>query len=212
MYFKDRADAGKKLSKLLEKYRNKEAVIYALPRGGVILGGEIARELSLPLSLVITRKIGHPAQKEYAICVIAEDGHMICNKDEKAFLTEDWLHKQIEQEKQEAKRRREVYLVDQKPLSAKKKIAIIVDDGIATGLTMELAIRELKHDDPKKIIVAVPVITKDISEKFKKEGVELAALEFPEFHLGSVGAYYENFPQVEDAEAIEILKNASTKC
>lgn len=221
MYFKDRAEAGKKLSKLLEECRGKDAVVYALPRGGVVLGGEIAKELNLPLSLVITRKIGHPVQREYAVCVVAEDGHMVCNEGERALLTEEWLRGQIEQQKQEAKRRREVYLADQKPLSAKNKIAIIVDDGIATGLTMELAIRELKHSDPQKIIVAVPVITKDIIEKFsagdgsalggKKESVEFAALEFPEFHLGSVGAYYDNFPQVEDAEVIEILKNAATK-
>ena len=211
MYFKDRADAGKKLSKSLEKYRNKDAVVYALPRGGVILGEIIARELNLPLSLVITRKIGHPMQREYAVCVVAEDGHMICNEDEKPSLTDEWLRKQIEIEKLEAKRRREVYLPNHETLSAKDKISIIVDDGIATGLTMELAIRELRHDNPKKIIVAVPVITKDTADKFNKEEVELVALEFSEFHLGSVGAYYENFPQVEDEEVIKILKDVATK-
>ena len=76
---------------------------------------------------------------------------------------------------------------------------------------MELAIRELRHDNPKKIIVAVPVITKDTADKFNKEEVELVALEFSEFHLGSVGAYYENFPQVEDEEVIKILKDVATK-
>ncbi len=207
MYFKDRADAGKKLSKALEKYRNKDAVIYALPRGGVILGKEISKQLGLPLDLIITRKIGHPFQHEYAICAIAEDGEMICNESEKRLIQKKWLEKEMLNERNEAKRRREIYRGGRKPQSAKGKIAIIVDDGVATGLTMELAVLEIKKDRPKMLIVAVPVIPKDTAEKFKKEIDELVALDIPEDYLGSVGSYYQEFAQVSDSEVVEILKS-----
>lgn len=209
MYFKDRTEAGQKLSKLLEKYRNQDAVVYALPRGGVILGREVSRELNLPLSLIITRKIGHPLQKEYAVCAIAEDGDMVCNESEKTFLQKEWLEKEMQKERREAKRRREIYLGGKKPKSARGKIAIIVDDGVATGLTMELAIREIKHDNPKRIVVAVPVIPADTAEKFKKEIDELIAIDIPSLYIGSVGSYYDVFYQVEDDEVVKILKSGN---
>lgn len=208
MRFKNRLEAGKKLAEALAKYKGAELVVYALPRGGVVLGREIAQELGAPLDLIITRKIGHPLQSEYAVCAVAEDGDLICNEAERPLLNEQWLRGEIEREREEARRRREIYLRNRRPVSAKNKTAIVVDDGIATGLTMQLAIREVKHNEPERIVLAVPVIPAEIAKKFKKEVDEVVTLDTPELYLGAVGAYYDEFPQVEDEEVIKLLHDS----
>lgn len=207
MILKDRKEAGEKLAQKLKYLKGTEAVVYALPRGGVIVGHEIAKNLGIPLSLVITRKIGHQYDPEYAICAIAEDGHTVCNKKDELEANPEWLKEEFEKEKNEAKRRREVYLQDQPIISAKGKTAIIVDDGIATGLTIMLAIKEIQHENPAKIIVAIPVTPSDTAKEIQNEVDELVALDIDENYAGAVGAYYENFPQIEDDEVINIMSN-----
>lgn len=206
MRFINRSDAGRKLAKALIKYRNADAIVYALPRGGVVLGYEIAKKLDLPLDLVITRKIGHPLQKEYAVCAVAEDGDMFCDEFERTFLNKNWLRAEAEKEQREATRRRESYLEGKKPLSPKGKTAIIVDDGIATGLTMLLAIYEVRHGNPSRIVVAVPVMPSDVAKKIRQKADELIALDIPELYLGAVGAYYDEFPQIEDEQVKKLLR------
>lgn len=142
MYFKNRVDGGRKLADLLKKFKGKDVVIYALPRGGVVTAYEIAKEIQAPLDLIITRKIGHPYQPEYAIGAVAENGHSVFNKEEVAEIDENYLTSEAEKQKEEAKRRREIYLAGRKPIPYKGKVAILVDDGIATGLTMKAAIKE----------------------------------------------------------------------
>ncbi len=208
MFFKDRQEAGKLLAQKLKKYKGKDVVVYALPRGGVVTAVEIAKYLDAPLDLIISRKIGHPYNPEYAIAAVAENGDLIGSKEELELVDKEWLRKEIEHQRLEAKRRREKYLAGRKEITAEGKIAILVDDGVATGLTMRAGIRELLHRRPKKIVVAVPVIPSTTAEIIKNEVGELVALEIPsdnEF-LGSVGAYYEDFSPVEDEEVITILK------
>lgn len=207
MRFKDRAEAGKRLAEALRKYKEEDAVVYALPRGGVVLGYEIAKELKAPLDLVITRKIGYPGNEECAVCAVAEDGHMICDSSAAALLDQEWLKSQAEREMLEARRRREVYLKGRVHLLADERTAIIVDDGVATGLTIILAIREIRHQNPKKIVVAVPVASTDASDKIREEADELVALEVP-LYFQAVGAYYQNFPQLEDDEVIRLMEAA----
>lgn len=205
--FQDRQEAGQKLAGALDKYRGEEgAVVYALPRGGVPLGAEIARELDAPLDLIITRKIGHRLNPEYAICAVAEQGEPICNESELASADKQWFQDALKQERLEAKRRREVYLQGRKSVPATGKTAIIVDDGIATGLTMRAAIAEARHQNPKQVVVAVPVVPPDTAEVLKREADELAALEIPAVYLGAVGAYYDKFDQTEDSEVINLLR------
>lgn len=211
MRFKDRKSAGQKLAQALIKYKNKDSIVYALPRGGVIVGAEVAKILHLPLDLVITRKIGHPNQPEYAIAAVAENGHMVKNVSELASVDEKWFKEEVEKQRLEAVRRRQKYLPGRLPLSAEGKITILVDDGIATGLTLKAAIAELKHFHPKKIIVAVPVSPQQTAEEIKKEVNEFVALDTPKDFLGSIGAYYDYFPQVSDEEVIELVKEAGTK-
>lgn len=208
MYFKDRVDAGRQLARLLEGFKGEDTVIYALPRGGVVTGAEIAKSLHAPLDLIITRKIGHPFQPEYAIGAVSENGYVVFNSEELSEISEEYLTSETEKQKKEAKRRREVYLSGRKPISCNGKIAILVDDGIATGLTMKAAINEIKiHYKPKRIIVAVPVAPPEIAHELEKIGVEFVALNTQKQFLGSIGAYYKNFSPVEDQEVVNLLIN-----
>ena len=204
--FKDRKEAGELLAERLAQYRDTDAIIYALPRGGVVLGFEIAQSLHVPLDLIIARKIGHPNNPEYAVCAVTEEGELFCNEEEKATLDPLWLKEEIEKEQEEAKRRREKYLKGQKHRSAKNKIAIVVDDGIATGLTLRVALRSLRKEQPKELLVAVPVAPHDLMDILRSEADKVVVLKDEQRYLGAVGAYYQDFPQVSDEEVIELLQ------
>lgn len=207
MYFKDRRDAGRQLSQRLTPYQNQQVIVYALPRGGIVLAEEIANALHAPLDLILAHKIGHPYQAEYAIAAISENGHMVGTQHELLSVNQTWLEQEKKRQLEEIKRKRNVYLKGKPSLSAKDKIAIIVDDGIATGLTMQVGILQLKDQHPKKIVVAVPVSPKQTADLLKTLVDDVVAIEIPGDHqfLGAVGAYYQYFDQVEDDEVIAIL-------
>lgn len=205
--FTDRVEAGKQLAKKLESYKGTDAIVLALPRGGVVIGYEIARTLSLPLDIVAVRKIGHPSSPEYAIGAIDESDETILNEAEAGMIEREWLTEEIARQHQEAKRRGTLYRGRKAPAHVAGKIAIIVDDGIATGLTARLAARSVKAQKPQKIIVAVPVAPEESLLALKDEGVdEVIVLEPPEDFLGAVGAHYVRFDQVEDEEVISLLR------
>lgn len=209
MMFENRIEAGKKLTKLLEGFKGKNVVVYALPRGGVVVGAEVAKALGAPLDLIITRKIGHPRQPEYAIGAVAENGHSVFNKEEILNIDESYLTSEAAKQKEEVKRRRKVYLADRKSIPCKGKIAILVDDGIATGLTIKTAIHELQmHYLPSRIVVAVPVAPPEIAEELKNMGVDLITVGMPEDFLGAIGAYYQDFSPVADEDVIRTMKEA----
>lgn len=204
--FKDRKEAGEKLADKLKNYKGNDMVVYALPRGGVVVADEIAKALDCPLDILVSRKIGHPFSPEYAIGAIAPDGHIIFNENEKKEIEPRELEKIIKEQTTEAKRRDVAYLGGRGHIGAQDKIAIIVDDGIATGLTMKLAVKEIKHQNPKKIIVAIPVLPKDTALSLREEVDEVVSLLEDENYLGAVGSYYEYFPQIEDNEVIKIME------
>lgn len=203
--FKDRQEAGQKLARILEDFKNKDAIVLALPRGGVVVGVEISKALSLPLDVVVTRKIGSPESEEYAIGAIDIDGDGVWNEAELGDVNKEWLDKEIEKEKQEAQRRQNLYRQDRTPLNLKDKIAVIVDDGIATGLTMRAAIRYAKKIGAQKVVVATPMASQKVIDEIKEEANEVRVFETPSF-FWAIGQFYENFPQVEDEEVINILK------
>lgn len=203
--FQNREDAGRQLAKKLNRYRDTGAVVLALPRGGVIVGYEIARALNLPLDIVVTRKIGHPANPEYAICAVDENGTLICNEEERKSVSKKWLKEEVERQRKEAERRTRAYRGENEPTEIKGKIAIIVDDGIATGLTMRLAVMAVKAQKPKHLVVAVPVAPPEIADKLKREIDELVVLLPPEEFAGAVGAHYQEFKQIEDDVVIRLL-------
>lgn len=204
MFFRDRKEAGQRMAQALDQYRGEPGVIYALPRGGVPLGVEVARHLQMPLDLLIPRKIGHPFHPEYAICAVPEHGERVCNPREEAHVDPEWLKQAEQREREEARRRRELYSTGPQP-DVGGKLAIIVDDGIATGLTMHAAIRDARLLKPKKLIVAIPVAPADTAAALEKEVDELVVLDAPVHYRGAVGAYYERFDQVSDDEVIAML-------
>ena len=207
--FANRADAGRQLAQRLLPHAGADSVVYALPRGGVIPGAEVARVLHAPLSLIITRKIGHPSDPEYAIGAVAEDGHFIADSAIIATVDAHWLRAEIERQKVEAMRRREIYLAGAQPIDPAGKIAIIIDDGIATGLTMKCAIAELKHRNPQKIVVAVPVAPPDSLAEIGALVDAVVCLTAPT-SMGAIGTYYDSFPQVEDGEVIKLMQSLTT--
>lgn len=204
--FIDRQDAGKKLAEKIAHYTGTDAVVFALPRGGVVIGAEVAQALALPLDIIAVRKIGHPFTPEYAIGIVDEHGAAILNETETKAVDQGWLARETEAQKMEAKRRSVLYRGGRASGIITGKTAIIVDDGIATGLTMRLAVRAIKQQNAKKIVVAVPVAPPDSIKMLKDEGAdEVIVIEPPKDYLGAVGIHYVQFEQVEDDEVVKLM-------
>lgn len=207
MIFKNRIHAGKELARALEQYKGREdVVVVALPRGGVVLGYEIARKLNLVLDIVVPRKVGAPGNPEYAIGAITEEGDFIKNP-EAGDAPKDYLEKEIANEKQESKRRLETYRQGLPQRDLADKTVLLVDDGIATGQTMEAAVKTLRNNKVKEIIVAVPVSAQDSLKRMQSLADKVVCLDAPLF-FAAVGSFYEEFSQTEDIEVIELLKKA----
>ena len=206
--FEDRFDAGLSLSgKLLSLKGRKGFLVLAIPRGGVVVGKVIADKLKIPSDVIIVRKIGAPNQSELAIGAVGPGGIIV--RDEglisKLGVKEEYLEKAIGEKRKEITDRLKKYRQGKSPLNLEDKTVILVDDGIATGATIEAAILYLRKKRTKKIILAVPVAPKDTAEKFKRLVDKLIILETP-IYFGAVGEFYRNFPQVTDGEVIELLK------
>jgi len=210
MKYKDREDGGQALIPLLKEYKDADdAIIIALPRGGVVTGYEIAKELHLPLDIVVPRKIGAPENEEFAIGALTEDGEPILNKNVADIYNfeDEKIQDIIKNERKEAQRRLALYRGNRKPLDLTGKTAIIVDDGIATGSTMLAAIKSVKYKGAQKIIVAVPVSAQDSYNSIKKEVNDVICPHIP-VYFGAVGAFYEIFAQTEDEEVISLMNES----
>ena len=216
-FFKDRQSAGILLSKHLKKYKIQEnTIVLAIPRGGVVVAKEVANGLNLPLDIIVTRKIGAPTQKELALGAVDGDGQVVWDEamiNDSRLMIED-LKEEVEAEVEEIKRRERVYRQGRKPLNLRNKTIILTDDGIATGATTLAAIKYLKNHGAKKIILAVPVASKESIERVKGEiGEDLPAgrqvgeiivLETPDY-FQAVGQFYQDFGEVTDKEVIQYL-------
>lgn len=200
--FKDRQAAGKLLAKYLKKYTGKDVIVLGIPRGGVVVAIEVAKKLKLPLDILVVRKIGAPFQKELALGAIDPDGEVILDDVLPAEVGQ-----QIKEEWQEVKRRENEYRAGKLPLKLRGKKVILVDDGIATGSTTLAAINYLKRHEVKKIILAVPVASKEAIERMIKEigdiG-EIRVLETPDY-FEAVGQFYAEFLPVSDEEVVKLL-------
>lgn len=208
MKFIDRADAGEKLAEKLLTYKDRDCIVYALPRGGIIPAAVVAHRLGAPLDVIISRKIGHPYHPEYAVAAVTENGTVVSNPQELGDLDEEWLSAEMERQQLAAKRWRKAYLQGRSPPSPKGKIAIVVDDGIATGLTMKAAVKELRQKEPAKIIVAIPVAPKSAVDELWKDVDGVVGLVIPKQFAGSVGRYYRYFEQIEDGDIVALLQEA----
>lgn len=210
MMFKNRTDAGRKLAQALEKYKNAaNTVILALPRGGVVVGYQVAKKLNLPLDIVVPRKIGAPGNPEFAIGAITETGEGIFDEETiKTYnISKDYIENEIKKEKAEAERRLKLYRGKRPCLVLTGKTVIVLDDGLATGLTMRAAIKTVKARNPRRIVVAIPIGPPDSIEMIKREVDEIIYLDAP-FFFGAVGAFYEEFSQTTDEEVIELLERS----
>ena len=201
--FQDRIDAGLALSRHLQHYKNVDGVTLAVPRGGVPVAFPIARLLHLPLQIILSKKIGHPLHKEFAIGAVSLTGQIISPN---AFATKEYIQQETVHIREQLKASYAQYMGDRKPIPLKDKIVIIIDDGIATGYTLLSTIQMIRNEAPKKIVVAVPVASKQAAVKISEVADEFICVWIPSrFH--SVGEFYEDFMLVSDEEVVQMLNS-----
>jgi predicted phosphoribosyltransferase len=202
---KDRIEAGLLLSEKLKKYKNTNTIVLAVPRGGVPVAAVIAKSLQLPLDIVLSKKIGHPYNKEFAIGAVSMDSMII---DQHPDIPKEYIEKETVRLRKLMQEKYEIYMGNRTPLDIEGKNIIVVDDGIATGNTLLVSINMLRKRNPAKIIVAVPVIPYDTVSVFEKNTDEFIYLIASKYFRG-VGGFYEDFNQVEDDEVIKLLSVSS---
>lgn len=205
-YFRDRVEAGSRLATELKEFAG-NGVVLAIPRGGVVVGFEIARKLGLALDVIVPRKLGAPNNPELAIGAIAEDGSAILDESLVSYLgvSEDYIRRESERQKLEIKRRLALYRQDASPLEVKGRNVLVVDDGIATGSTMKAALVSLRRQGAKKVVVAVPVGPPSTIVELHKLADKVVCLYTPEY-FQAIGQFYEDFSQTEDEEVIALLR------
>lgn len=203
--FKNREDAAEQLTSALRKYYNKEAIVMAVPRGGVPVGAVIASKLHLPLNIILVKKIGHPMNPEYAIGSVSLNNVALNRNAEQ--IPHTYIDAEVAGIQKELKRRQVLFTGSDSAPSVNNKTIILTDDGIATGSTLLAAIRDLRSAGAGKIIVAVPVAPPSAVATFSKECDEFICLHTPPDFSG-VGQFYEDFSQVTDEEAADILQHA----
>src|SRR5688572_15540229 len=165
MYFNDRYDAAMQLALLLEKYKNEEGVILAVPRGGVPIGYYLAKHLNFALDLLMTKKIGHPSNLEYAIGSVGLEDSFI---EEMNNIPEEYLEMETARIRQQLKDQYQKFMGRNDPTDIRGKIVIVVDDGIATGRTIFATLKMMRSKNPRKLIVAVPVASSQAAERIKE--------------------------------------------
>lgn len=211
--FRDRRDAGRALAGELEKYAGRDdLLVLALPRGGVPVGYEVARELHAPLDVFLVRKLGVPGQEELAMGAIASGGVRVLNRQvvEMLGLTDPTIAAVAATEQEELERRELAYRGDRPTLDVRGKTVILVDDGLATGSTMRAAAMALRQQEPERLVVAVPVAAEETCEQFRDEVDEIVCAMTPE-PFYAVGLWYEDFSQTTDAEVTDLLERAGAE-
>jgi putative phosphoribosyl transferase len=208
--FRDREDAGRRLAAALGQYAARDDVIVlALPRGGIPVGFEVARELRAPLDVFVVRKLGVPGHEELAMGAIASGGAVSVNRDvvDALGVSERELAELAEAEAAEVAWREQLYREGRRALALTGKTVIVVDDGLATGATMFAAILALRELGPSRVVVAVPVAPRDTCERMASQADEVVCLDTPEPFF-AVGQFYQDFSQTTDAQVRSLLRAA----
>jgi predicted phosphoribosyltransferase len=209
--YADRADAGRALANALAHLRAApDAIVLGLPRGGVPVAYEVARALGLPLDVLVVRKLGLPQQPELAMGAIASGGAVVVNDEVVRYLgsRREAFEAVRACEQVELERRERDYRGARSPLELAERTAILVDDGLATGATMEAAVRALQSLRARRVVVAVPVASQEAVERIEALADEVVCLATPPF-FSAVGQWYADFGQTEDAEVRDLLARAS---
>ena len=207
MGFRDREHAGKELADRLGSYAGRgKLLVLGLPRGGVPVAFEVARELEAPLDVFVVRKLGLPAQEELAMGAIASGGVRVLNEEVVGMLgvDEETIARVAEVEGAELERRERLYRGERGPLEIKGRTVILVDDGLATGSTMRAAARAVRAQEPERLVVAVPVAAKDACARVRAEADEVVCVQTPE-PFAAIGLWYEDFAPTSDEEVRELL-------
>ena len=205
--FADRRDAGRRLAERLRGLKGESPVVIALPRGGVPVAKEIADALDAPLEILAVRKLGAPFNPEYGIGAVAEDGTVVVDPEAVAVLRvgRQELDAIVAEEVAELSRRVRAYRGDRAPLDLEDRTAIVVDDGVATGLTDTAALRAVRRRRPRRLVLAVPVCAPEALERLRAEADEVVCLLVPR-RLGGVSQFYRDFSQVTDEEVLRDLQ------
>lgn len=207
--FKDRFEAGRLLAKALEAYRGTDAIVLAIPRGALQIGQVLHEELGLPLDIIVTKKIPHPMSEEFAIGAVGPEGEYFVDIQAARDVSPLYIDAQRKKLASLVEEKYERYRGRRPKPKLRGKTVIIVDDGIATGSTMLAAIHVIKKQKPAKIVVAVPVGPSAAIRRMREETNEVVCLLIPDFFF-AIGAFYGDFPQVEDEEAIDILRKCQS--
>jgi putative phosphoribosyl transferase len=205
--FTDRVNAGRRLASALENLVDKDAIVLAIPRGGVVVGYEVAKALDLPLDVIIPRKIGAPYNPELAIGAMTEDGTVLLDNRLVEYLrvSEDYIQKESETQKLEIQRRLKLYRGDIPYPTLKHRDVILVDDGIATGSTMKAALASVRKRGAKTVVIAIPVGPPSTIKELEEKADHVACLFTPE-PFYAIGQFYEDFTQTLDEEVTRLLK------
>jgi putative phosphoribosyl transferase len=205
-YFSDRIDAGKRLAEALADFKGKNGVVLAIPRGGVVLGYEIAAALNLPLDVIVPHKLGAPNNPELAIGAIAEDGSTVLDENLTRYLgvSREYIKEESERQKHEITRRFKLYRQGVAGLELRGRDVIIVDDGIATGSTMKAALLSVKNRGAKSVTIVIPVGPPQTIQELTLLSDRVVCLYMPD-DFQAIGQFYDDFSQTEDDEVIRLL-------
>ncbi|EIM30161.1 phosphoribosyltransferase [Microvirga lotononidis] len=209
--FRNRAEAGRQLVPRLMAFVAENPIVLALPRGGVPVAFEIAQALQAPLDLIFVRKIGAPGHAEFGLGAVVDGAHPQVVLNEEALrhvkVPPGYIEDETERQLKEIERRREHYLAGRRPVDVEGRIAIVVDDGIATGSTVRAALKGLSRARPARLVLTVPVAPQDTLARLASEADEVICLMTPE-EFYAVGEYYDDFRQISDREVMRLLDEA----
>jgi putative phosphoribosyl transferase len=209
MMFADRVEAGRRLAGALGDIDGQDVVVLGVPRGGVEVAAEVARAHGWPLDIVIPRKVGAPLNPELGLGAIAPGVRVL---DERMIrqlgVTEDYLEREVAAQEEEIRRRTEAYRKGREAAEVSGKVAVVVDDGVATGGTAAAALRWARAQKASRVILAVPVAPREAVGRLSKEADEVVCLATPDPFF-AVGQWYESFPQTSDQEVVELLERAT---
>lgn len=210
MIFQDRADAGRQLAERLAPLKgDPNVIVLGIPRGGVVVAAEIARALNAPLDVFIAHKIGLPENPEFAIGAVTSTGEVWLDEEtlDELKVNRDDIAREVSRWRDEVAHRLTIFRGNREPLDVKGKIAIVADDGIATGSTMFAAIRALKKEQPAQLILAIPVGPAETIAQLQKECDQVVALDTPN-PFWAVSRFYVRFDQTKDDEVVRLLNEA----